>query len=267
MRADLPSRAAVEPAVLRYGEHPEQFIQVWPWPGAARRAVVALLHGGYWRAYYGLDYLREIAEDLHRHGAVVFNIEYRRVGQPGGGWPGTFDDVRAALRFVTEHATRHGGDPAQLVLMGHSAGGQLALWSAGTLDRPPALVVSLAGVCDLGRAAELGLSDNAVAELLGGSPERHPLRYRQVDPAVQRPLAGGARQLLVHGTEDTAVPIELSTSYARRARALGADCSLLLPDGADHFDVVTPSHPVWPTLRERVLDAASGASSQRRIEE
>ncbi|WP_433327693.1 alpha/beta hydrolase family protein [Spirillospora sp. CA-294931] len=225
--------------VVRYGTGPERFGEYWP---GGDGAAVVLVHGGYWRARYRVDLLRLLAADLNARGYAVWNIEYRRMDLPGGGWPGTFDDVSAALDAVTGLGAG-AIDPARVGLVGHSAGGTLALWAAHRAAVPPAAVVSLAGVCDLALAARLGLSDGAVAELLGGGPADRPAVYRRADPAALAPL--GVPQLLVHGTADADVPFELSRRYAVAA---GPEATLLALPGADHFDVITPDSAAWPRI-------------------
>jgi dipeptidyl aminopeptidase/acylaminoacyl peptidase len=138
-------------------------------------------------------------------------------------------------------------DLDRVVLVGHSAGGHLALWAASRRAVP---VVSLAGVCDLGLAAQLRLSDGATQDLIGGEPEDHPDRYAAADPAALVPLQSPA--VLVHGRADQNVPVELSRAYAERAAAAGADVRLVeLPD-AGHFDVIDPLSTAWPRVIEAI---------------
>jgi acetyl esterase/lipase len=221
------------------------------------------LHGGFWRAEYGRGHTAPLAEALARSGFAVCAPEYRRVGQDGGGWPGTFDDVAAAVDRLPELAEEATGglvDPERTVLAGHSAGGHLALWAAGRRRLPPesrwhagervsgragavAGVVALAAVSELAWCHELGLGGQAAGALMGGGPSRFADRYRQADPAGLVPVGGRVR--LVHGMADDRVPWEMSQRYADRVRAAGGDvvCSLL--PGAGHFDVIDPLSAWW----------------------
>lgn len=218
--------------IIRYGSSPDQYGELWPGGDAA----VVLIHGGYWRKKYRLDLMHLLAADLNDRGYTVWNIEYRRMDTPGGGWPGTFDDVTAAVDVLADQEVSRVG------LVGHSAGGHLALWAGRAQAQVlPAAVVSLAGVCDLAEAARLGLSGRAVAQLLGGGPDERPDVYRQADPATL--VSRGVPELLVHGTADTDVPYELSERYA----AATGETLLSLP-GADHFDVIDPASDAWARI-------------------
>lgn len=212
-------------------------------PGPGPHPVAILLHGGYWRARYDLAYLGHLADSLRRDGIATWNIEYRRVGN-GGGYPSTLDDVRVAARALPDDGTL---DLGAVAVLGHSAGGQLALWLAGE-DLPYRLrgVVALAPVADLHLAATWHLSHDAAADFLGGSPDEVPERYAAISPAARLPL--GVPHILIHGVDDTAVPPALSAGYAAAARSAGDDVALhTLPGG--HFEPVDPTSAAWPVVR------------------
>ncbi len=243
---------AYGPAASQFGELylPGQPEEGGPYP------VVLLLHGGFWRVSYGLKLMAGLAEDLAKQGLAVWNIEYRRVGETGGGWPGTLRDVASAADFLTTLAARYTLDLRRVVAVGHSAGGQLALWLAArtrlleqgplasaTTPLPLSGVVSLAGVNDLEHAWRLNLGHGAVAELLGGSLTDLPERYTLASPAAHLPL--GVPQVLVHGSSDDRVPLEISQAYARKAMAAGDVVTLIELPGADHFVVIDPGSHAW----------------------
>jgi acetyl esterase/lipase len=209
-------------------------------------ALVVFIHGGFWRARFDAAAIVELARACGEAGFSTWNIEYPRVGMPGGGWPGTGRSVRAA---VTAALTAAGERPVMLV--GHSAGGHLALWAAGEL--PVAEVVSLAGVCDLRAAAAAGLGDGAVAELLGPVPDDDV--FGQASPLDRLPL--GVPALLVHGDADDRVPIDQSRAYLAAARAAGDRCELVELPGADHFELVDAGGRAWPLIAEHLAALAA----------
>jgi acetyl esterase/lipase len=228
---------------ISYGPAPSQFADLRLPEATGPHPLVVLFHGGFWRAAYGLEPLDALATALTREcGVATWNVEYRRVGEPGGGWPGTFDDAVSAMGAVPV-------DDSRVVLLGFSAGGQLALWLA---RRVAALgVVALAPVSDLERAAQLGMNRGIVPELLGGTAVDVPERYAAASPARLLPL--GVRQVLVHGTEDDQVPLALSESYVERARAAGDLAELRTLEGANHFDLMDVGSRCWPIIRDAVV--------------
>jgi acetyl esterase/lipase len=211
-----------------YGDDPAQFALVHRGTG---RGTVVLLHGGFWRARVGLDHIAPVAADLAALGHTVWNVEYRRVGQAP--WPATLDDVAAAVALVE----------APYVVVGHSAGGHLATWVASLV--PVAGVVSLAGVLTLADAARDGVGSGAVPDLVGGMPDEVPERYAEADPVARLPLGVPVRA--VHAPADARVPIAVSRRYVELARAAGDDAVFVEVDG-DHFTLVDPTHPTWPTI-------------------
>src|ERR1022692_3803353 len=196
---------------VAYGGDANQFVDLRAPKGKGPHALAIVIHGGYWRAKYDLGYMGHLCAALTAKGIATANLEYRRVGNAGGGWPGTFADIRLAYRLVQQGSARFNLDLKRVVVMGHSAGGQLALCLAAhevSLGR----VISLAGVVDLKKAYTLHLSNDAVVEFLGGKPEAVPEHYREADPMeLSIPQA---RQWLIHGREDDTVPPEFSRDYA-----------------------------------------------------
>ena len=197
--------------------------------------TAALVHGGFWRAAYGPDLMDALALDLEGRGWTVANVSYLRVGERGGGWPGTLDSVRAAVAAARPD-----------VVIGHSAGGHLALWSAFHVRC--AMAVSMAGVVDLGAAAALG--GGAVVDLLGGRPDEVPGRYAAASPRALLPL--GVRTLLVHGALDDTVPVSMSEAYAAAAREAGDDVELAVIPGEGHFECLDPASASWQAVVDRL---------------
>lgn len=235
-----------------YGPHPDQHADLRVPQGDGPHPVALVLHGGFWRAAFTSANTAALACALTHAGWATWNVEYRRLGS-GGGYPTTLEDVTAActaLRGVEAPLAL-----AACISIGHSAGGQLALWLAG--EQLVAGAVALAGVCDLEAAAVAGLGRGAVVEFLGALPERAPSAYARADPTPRLPI--GRRQLLVHGDRDDRVPLEQSIGYCAAARAAGDDCSLLVLEGADHFDVIDPRTAWWP----RIVAALSQLLNER----
>jgi acetyl esterase/lipase len=229
---------------LTYGPGPCHVIDV-RLPARLPAPAVAVIHGGFWRAAYDRTHTGPQATALAEAGYVVAVPEYRRTGQEGGGRPGTFDDVAAALDALPALLAPYASGPA--TLLGHSAGGHLALWAATRPGVSARAVVSLAGCADLTLCARLGLDDGATDLLMGGSPDEVPDRYAAADPALL-PVPDMPVTLL-HGTADDRVPIEVSRSYAERTGAALQE----LP-GTGHFALIDPLSPVWP----RVLKTLAG---------
>ena len=228
--------------------------------GDGPHPVVVLIHVGSWRRRYGKIVMRALAADLARRGWAVWNIEYRRVGN-GGGWPSTFTDVAAAIDHLD--GLHPALDMSRVDVLGHSAGGHLALWAAGRERLPsgaPGAIggrprvalrraIALAGVCDLAGAYR-DWSGGAVRALMGGSPERVPDRYAVGDPLRNVPLAMPA--LLVHGVIDETVSVRLSRNYQHAAAASDARVELVEIEGeaGAHRAHIDPRGPAWaPVLR------------------
>jgi acetyl esterase/lipase len=190
-------------------------------------SVAVLIHGGFWRARYGLDLEHALAADLVARGWTVWNVEYRRLGD-GGGWPETYDDVRAAVAALPVDAER-------LVAIGHSAGGQLAVRAAA--DVPLTAVVSQAGALDLYELWRRGTSDNVVRQFLGGSPGEVPERFEAATP---RPPS--VPTLLVHGALDEDVPVEISCGFG------GGDLVVVEDEG--HMEHLDPGSQCWRAVIE-----------------
>ena len=184
-------------------------------------------------------------------GIATANLEYRRVGNAGGGWPGTFADVRTAYQFLLQSAQQHNLDARRVVVIGHSAGGQLGLCLASH-EKGPTAVISLAGVVDLQRAYALHLSNDAVVEFLGGTPAEVGDHYKEADPMK---LTIAARQWLVHGAADDVVPPALSRDYVgAKQKMKKEDARLVEIAGAGHFEVVDPRSGAWKEVERVVIE-------------
>jgi acetyl esterase/lipase len=251
-----PPRADLRVA---YGSDANQFFDLrLPAKKTTPVPLVINIHGGFWRAQYNLDHAGHFCAALASRGLATANLEFRRVGNEGGAWPGTFDDIRAAYRFLLQNAEQYRVDTRKVVVMGHSAGGQLALCLAAH-ESSVTRVVSLAGVLDLQRAYQLHLSHDAVVEFLGGVPQAVPDHYREADP-MQLSIPQ-ARQWVIHGLADEIVPPAFSRDYAAakqtRADKNKEDVHLLEISGADHFDLIDPRSAAWKQVAQTVLGLAA----------
>jgi acetyl esterase/lipase len=235
---------------VAYGNDANQFVDLRLAKSKGAHALAMFIHGGYWRAVYDLEYAGHLCGALTAREIVTANVEYRRVGNAGGGWPGTFADVRAAYQFLMQNERKYEFDARRVVVMGHSAGGQLALCLASH-ERGVKGVVSLAGVVDLQRAYTLHLSNDAVVEFLGGTPAQVADHYREADPMK---LAVSARQWLVHGKGDDIVPPGFSRDYVS-AKQSKEDVRLVEVAKAGHFEVVDPRTRAWKTVESVVVEA------------
>src|ERR1700730_2028196 len=215
-------------------------------------ALAIIIHGGFWRARYDLEYAGHLCAALTAKGIATANLEYRRVGNAGGGWPGTFADIRAGYQFLTQNAHKYEFDARRIVAVGHSAGGQLGLCLAAHETGVKA-AISLAGVVDLQRAYALHLSNDAVVEFLGGTPAEVVDHYREADPIK---LAIRARQWLVHGAADDVVPPAFSRDYVSVKQKMKEDARLVEIAGAGHFEVVDPRSGAWKDVERVVMEAA-----------
>jgi acetyl esterase/lipase len=222
---------------IGYGPEPDQYFDLYAARHNASQAPVLLnIHGGFWRAKYDLTHASHLCSALAARGWNVANLEYRRVGSPGGGWPRTFQDIRNAYRYLVQHSRDLGIPAVPAIAMGHSAGGQLALCLAAR-ERLTGGCMSLAGALDLRRVWELHLSNDAVVEYLGGTPEQVPDHYREASPA-ERTIS--IPQAIIHGTRDDIVPIGISASYVAAKSKRGEQIKFVEVSNADHFDLIDP---------------------------
>ena len=254
---------------IAYGPAPKQFGELRLPKGRGPHPVAILLHGGCWQSAFNLDYLAPLADRLAREGVATWSLEYRGIGDNGGGWPGTFQDAAAGAAKLRVLAKTYSLDLNRVVLVGHSAGGQLALWLAA----PPATansplshaaarpkvrgVVGAAAIADLrdyGRGP--GDCSQSVAALLGGSPAQFPKRYAATSPSERLPIAVPLR--LFVGSLDTIVTRQHEEGFVAKARKRGADIEFTPLEGAGHFDVAVPDSPASRRIRQavhRLIDA------------
>ena len=259
-------RAARDGQRVPYGALAEQFGELRLPAGRGPHPVAVIIHGGCWYSEYDLTHVAGFAEALNGLGFATWAIEYRRVGGAGGGFPGTFEDVAAAADFLQTLARTHPLDLTRVVVVGHSAGGQLALWlaargeaAAGGAPLRLRGVVSLAGVTDMKKFGPR--CNGAAAKLLGGSFDEVPDRYKLTSPVELLPARVPVR--LVHGAADQIVPVEMGREYEAAARRGGGDVELTVVGGAGHFELIAPRSPAWPAVKAALLSLTQGDAPRR----
>lgn len=231
---------------VAYGDHPDQWADVrLPRETTGSTPVAVLLHGGYWRSIWGADLMDALCVDLADRGFAAWNLEYRRPDLHG--WAATTEDVAQAIGRAAEGAS------GRIVVVGHSAGGQLALRAAAD-DPRITLAVSLAGVLDLVEGDRRHLSSGAVAAALGGPAAEVPEIYGRSSPLARLPL--GVPQLIVQGGGDDLDLVDLGRRYARAAQAAGDQVTYLEMSG-DHFDVIDPASPIWRATAGVITDVGT----------
>jgi acetyl esterase/lipase len=235
-------------------------------PTTSQAAVVCLLHGGFWRMPHGREQYAAVAEDIAARGFAVWNIGYRRIDEAGGGWPTTLQDAVLAIDYLSDIVDDGEDlDLGRVVVVGHSAGGQLALWAAAHNKRQPFELPSrvqpiaaagLAAAADLAKIYALDSGHGAVYELLGGSPTEYPDRYAAASPSMLLPLQ--VEQLIAHGDMDDVLPIELSRNYADLARARGDRVEFHALQRFGHMDFLNPIGPAHEILCEWLARICAG---------
>ena len=244
-------------AVVHYGAAPSQVAELFLPKGKGPHPVIVLLHGGCFLAeYQGLAQTSAIAADLAGRGYAVWNLDYRKLGEPGAGYPGTFQDVAAAVDRLRTEAPKYDLDLHRVIAVGHSAGGHLALWAAArgrlpadsplrTADPLPIrTVVSLAGIGDLkgqGKVFAIPCGDDTLERLIDISRRKAP--YADTSPAELLP--SGTRVVMVHGAYDPVLPPYTGRAYVQLARRAGDPAQVITIPDAGHFDVVIPTTAAW----------------------
>lgn len=244
---------------IQFGDGPLQFGDLRVPPGGGPHPVIVFIHGGCWLAEYDIGHSSKLTAALARNGIATWSLEYRRVGDDGGGWPGTFQDVGRGADHLRSIATEHHLDLDRVIVMGHSAGGHLALWVAARSRLPAEAtvgstdpivvcgVLALAPAADLGYLHEQQVCDHVVDKLMGGSPAQVPDRYSWANPMELAP--DGVRQLLIIGKyDDDWTPTGLR--YFAAARLRGDDVRLIEATESGHFEMIDSDSSTWPLVLE-----------------
>jgi acetyl esterase/lipase len=264
---DLTDRPRPSPQCsIAYGDDPYQRVDLWLPDGGGPLPTILMVHGGCWTTSIADRTLMNwVAEDLRRTGYAVWNIDYRGVDRPGGGYPGTFLDAAGATDAIRDYAPKYGLDLRRVVAVGHSAGGHLALWLAGRHRLPKASplrtarplpiahVISLGGLPDLEATAacpDNGCGIDVVHQLVGPATHDHPDVYG--DTSVPRLFPLGVPHDLVNGREDAIIPFRLATDYLAKA---GGEATLHVVPDTGHVELIAPGSAAW-TETKRLITAA-----------
>jgi acetyl esterase/lipase len=245
----LIARTTLPPTTKAYGALRDQVGDLRLPEGAGLHPVVVLVHGGGWRELFERDIMDPLAVDLTRRGYATWNLEYRRVGPSGGGWPQTADDVGAGVDAVAQLADRYPLDPKRVAVLGHSAGGHLAVCAAS--GRTVAALFVLSGALDLEEIGARGTGDGSGIAFMGGLPHELPDAYAAASPLGRLPLAP-RRQLVAYGTSERIDLIDGNRRYCARARELSDDVQELVLRGADHFSVIDPRTLAWQAIAREI---------------
>ena len=248
--ADFPNPAADH--VIAYGDDPLQFGELRLPDGEGPFPVVVFMHGGCWMSEYDIAHSRKLADAFPKEGIAVWSLEYRRIGDPGGAWPGTFDDIEAGIAHLSELVEPYSLDPERVIVAGHSAGGHLALWIAQRFEElkpegivAPRGVLGLAPAPDLEYLYEHGTCGNAAGLLMGGSPEDYPERYAY--GSVTNRIPQSTPQIAVVGKYDeTWRPV--GVRYAKAAAEQGAPIEVIDAPESGHFEMIDPDSTTWPLV-------------------
>lgn len=257
---------------IKYGEDSSEYGELRVPSGAGPHPVAVLIHGGCFKAAYATTRdLSAMADALKNQGIATWNVEYRRVGQPGGGWPGTYLDAGNAVDYLRNIAAEYNLDLNRVVVVGHSAGGNLAMWTAGRARLPSESplrtadplhvrgVVNLAGPMDLTAnipGYQALCRDSVITSLMGGTPATVPDRYAQASAIKLLPL--GTPQVVVIGEHEDFVPRPIAESYVEAATRSGDQARLIVIPGVGHFEIASPRASTWKTVSSVIRSLLDG---------
>ncbi len=252
---------------LKYGNDVQQFGDLRLPKGTDLHPVLIVIHGGCWVSTFAdLNFMSAFAEAFTEKGIATWNIEYRCIDKPGGGWPGTFQDVGNAVDYLRTIAKPYHLDLNRVVVVGHSAGGHLALWAAARHKLPKNSILAtneplqIRGVIDLAGPGDLEsfiliekrvCKEAVVTKLLGGTPSKISEAIPQGSPYAMLPLK--VKQVLIIGDKDPTVPAELSKKYVTKAKEGGDDIRFILVEDVSHFEVIAPGSKAWPIVENTVI--------------
>lgn len=262
---DLSSLSAPPPDhQIAYGPGPLQFGNLRLPRGQGPHPVVVFIHGGCWLSQFTIDHAAALEQAIADAGFAVWSLEYRRVGDEGGGWPGTFLDIGRGADHLRALAPQYPLDLTRVVTSGHSAGGQFALWLAGRskiaatsplfVEQPLVVggVLALTPAPDLETLQAAGVCGKVVDRLMGGSPGEHPDRYQAASPMRLAPIP--APQVLIVGAHDSAWGPNGRAYYDRALSVGDTQVRLIEAKESGHFEVIAPTTTTWPLVIDSLRD-------------
>jgi acetyl esterase/lipase len=268
--AALPSQAPDRRII--YGTDSSQYGELRIPHGSGPHPLVVLIHGGCFKAAFAsAQYFGAMADALKADGIATWNIEYRRLGEPGSGWPGTYLDVGRAVDHVRKIAGEYALDLGRVAIVGHSAGGHLAMWAAARRrltsaselylvnPLPVRGALDLAGPVDMTaniQGYEALCGDPVITSMLGGTPAAAPEHYAQASAITLLPL--GIPQVLVLGSHEEFVPLPLVDAYVKAAAEAGDQVRRILISGAGHFEIASPLSFTWPQVKSAIQSLLDG---------
>jgi len=270
----MPAKPA--DARVAYGKEPAQFGELRLPKGAGPFPIVTIIHGGCWTAEVAtLENTAAFADALRDAGVATWNVEYRRVGDEGGGWPGTFEDIAAAVDHMRTLSAEYGLDGTRTIVTGHSAGAHLALWAAARSRLPEssplynAMPMVIKAAMPLGGPGDLrdferygnGICGTGLERLLGGMAKAQAERFAQASPAELLPL--GVRQVLIVGEDDPVMPARSREAYVEKAKKAGDPAELIVVPGS-HFEVIAPGTEAFAVVEAKILELLGMAPRERK---
>lgn len=257
---------------IAYGEDSSNYGELRLPGGAGPHPVVVLIHGGCFKSAYATTRdLAPMGDALKDAGIATWNVEYRRVGQQGGGWPGTYLDVGRSVDHLRSLAREYPLDLSRVVILGHSAGGHLAMWTAARSRVPASSPLYIAdpltvrGVIDLAGPLDMTANipgyetlcrDSVITSLMGGTPAAVAERYAHASPIKLLPL--GIPQVLIWGTQEDFVPRPFVDAYVAQATRAGDRVRLIVIPGAGHFETASPRASTWPKVEAAIRSLLQG---------
>lgn len=248
---------------ISYGEDPLQFGDLRIPHSVNFPPVAIIIHGGCYLSKYDIKHIGIFAQKVTELGIATWTVEYRRVGDIGGSWPGTFQDIINGTNYLNSIAEEYSLDLNNVIVIGHSSGGHLALWLGSNEAKSPdnllnvRNLIKLKGILALAASTDLqrryidGDCDKVIEKLIGGKPSDVPERYLQTSPIEMEPI--NIPQILIVGTKDREARIEENDEYFNDHKKVIDDIKLIKAKESGHFELIDPTSSVWKIIEESII--------------